>query len=381
VQTERGEALAKSWLFRFRLNGRSRYMGLGPLRTVSLAQARERAKAARNLIYEGKDPIDERRAKRAEALAESAKRVTFQEAAERYIAAHGSSWKNPKHLSQWKATLQTYAYPLIGKLPVDAIELPHVLKVLEPIWGTKTETASRLRGRIERILAWSTVRKYRSGENPARWVGNLKETLPAKTKVAKTRHHPALPYGEIPAFMEELRANGSISARALEFTILTAARTSEVIGAKWPEIDRQRAVWVVPAERMKSGKEHEIPLSRRLLDILDQLPREEGDFVFPGATARAPLSNMAMLELLRGIRGKGTTVHGFRSTFRDWAGDRTAYPREVIEHALAHRIKDKAEASYRRTAALEKRRRLMEEWARYCLSPSGRAAEVVPLHA
>ena len=372
----------KSWVFRFMRNRRNRDMGLGSLDTFSLKEARERARECRKLVTDGIDPIKARQAKRDEAAAKEAARVTFEEAAGRYISAHSSSWKNEKHRAQWASTLETYAYPVMGKLPVDAIDLPHVLKVLEPIWSKKPETASRVRGRIERVLAWATVRKYRKGDNPARWTGHLDEMLPSRQKLRKTKHHAALPFAELPAFMAALRARDFMSARALEFTILTAARTSEAIKAKWSEVDFKAGVWTVPGERMKAGKEHEVPLSKRALAILESVHREGTDdgFIFIGARSGAPLSNLAMLEMLRGMRGYGFTVHGFRSTFRDWAGDRTNYARDVIEHALAHRIKDKAEASYRRASALEKRRRLMEEWARYCNSPVV-APEVVPLHA
>jgi integrase len=368
----------KSWCFRYTRNGRSREMGLGSARQISLKLAREIAKEQRAILLRGDDPIEVRRAKRGAALAREAARITFQEAAEQYIFAHSSSWKNSKHRDQWKATLETYAYPVMGKLPVDAIELPHVLKVLEPMWHAKTETASRLRGRIERILSWATVRKYRSGENPARWTGHLDEMLPSKTKLRKVRHHPALSVADLPAFMAELHSNPSISARALELTILTATRTNEVIGARWSEVAED--VWTVPGERMKASKTHQVPLSRRAIEILESLPRE-GEYVFPGARAGAPLSNMAMLELLRGMRGNGLTVHGFRSTFRDWAGDQTNFARELIEAALAHRLKDKAEAAYRRSDALEKRRELMEAWAKYCSSPVNPLSDVVALHS
>jgi integrase len=360
----------KSWVFRFMINRHNRDMGLGSLETFSLKEVRERARECRKLVADGLDPIKARQAKRDEAAAKEAARVTFEQAATRYISAHSSSWKNEKHRAQWASTLEAYAYPVMGKLSVDAIELPHVLKVLEPIWTEKPETANRVRGRIERVLAWATVRKYRKGDNPARWTGHLDEMLPSKQKLRRTKHHAALPFAELPAFMAELRARNFISARALEFTILTAARTSEAIKAKWKEIDLKTGVWTLPGERMKSGKEHEVPLSKRAIAILESLPREDlNGFVFIGAKSGACLSNLAMLEMLRGMRGYGLTVHGFRSTFRDWAGDRTNYARDVIEHALAHRIKDKAEASYRRASALEKRRRLMEEWARYCAAP------------
>jgi integrase len=328
-------------------------MGLGALHTVSLAEARERARQARQLLLDGEDPIEVRRKKRDEARAETIENMTFKDAAERFIKLHELSWKNEKHREQWKSTLRTYAYPTLGSRPVSAIDGALITEALGSIWTRKPETARRVKQRIERIVQW-----VRDGM-----------PLPSQGASKRVRHHPAMPFAELPAFMVELRKRDSISARALELTILAAGRTSEIIGAKWSEIDMKAAVWTVPAERMKGGKEHEVPLSKRALAILDSLPRERGGYIFPGARAKAPLSNMAMLELLRGMRDDGLTVHGFRSTFRDWAGDRTNYAREVIEHALAHRIKDKAEAAYRRGDALEKRRRLMTAWANYCASP------------
>lgn len=358
---------AKSWVLRYKRNGRVREMGLGPVADRPLAEARKKAAECRRQVQEGIDPINERRAQRVEEAVKAAKRLTFEEATDRYLKAHADGWKNEKHRAQWRSTLKTYAFPVMGTLPVDAIELPHVLKVLEPIWKDKTETASRLRGRIERVLSWATVRGYRSGENPARWKGHLSEMLPASNLIARIKHHAALPYDEAPAFMAELRAREGISARALELTILTALRTSEVIEAKWDEIDLASGVWTVPAERMKAKKEHQVPLSGRVIDVLRSLPRL-GEYVFPGVREGRSLSNMAMLELLRAMRD-GLTVHGFRSTFRDWAGDQTNFASEVVEHALAHKLPDKVERAYRRSSALEKRRRVMDAWARYCDSP------------
>ncbi len=370
TKTKTGTGLGKSWLLRYSLNGKARYMGLGSLQTFSLAEARERARLFRQKLADGVDPIDERRQKGQIARAEAAKRITFREAAEKYIASHRAGWRNEKHADQWAATLTTYAYPFIGKLDVSTIELVHLEKILQPIWTTKTETASRVRGRIEKILGWATTAGYRKGDNPARWNGHLQHMLPARAKVAKVRPQPAMPFQELPAFMEGLRAMKSVSARALEFTILTAARTGEAIGARWSEIDFDAKVWTVPGERMKSGREHRVPLSDRAIEILRNIPREEGgEFVFPGARQGKGLSNMSLLELLRGVR-PGLTTHGFRSSFRDWAGDQTAYPREVAEAALAHVIKDKAESAYRRGDALEKRRKLMAAWARYCATPA-----------
>jgi integrase len=354
----------KAWLFRYTRHGRARQMGLGPLHTVSLAEARERARQARQILLDGDDPIEIKRLKRDAARSDTAERILFKDAAERFLDLHESTWKNGKHREQWKSTLKTYVYPTLGSRPIAAIDGALVTEALASIWTKKPETARRVKQRIERVIQW--VRDGRP--------------LPSKGASKRVRHHPALPIAELPAFMAELRGRDTISARALEFTVLTAARTSEVIGAKWSEIDLDAGVWTVPVERMKGGKEHQVPLSTRAIEILESLPRERGGYVFPGAKAKAPLSNMAMLELLRGMDGNDFTVHGFRSTFCDWAGDRTNFARDVIEHALAHRIKDKAEAAYRRSAALEKRRQLMEAWAKYCSSPAQPSAQVVALH-
>lgn len=358
---------SKSWIFRFMIAGKPRYMGLGSIDTFSLREARERAKEARKLVADGIDPIDARREKIAAARADDAKLVSFSEAAKRYIKAHEAGWKNPKHADQWRNTLATYADPIIGPLSVAKVDTAHIMQIIEPIWTEKTETASRVRGRIESVLDWATARRYRSGDNPARWRGHLDKLLPARAKVAKVRHHPAMPYTELPAFMQRLRALDSISANALEFTILTAVRTSEAIGATEAEFDLNAKVWTIPAERMKANRPHRVPLSDRVIEILKTTPREaDSQYVFPGAKRGKPLSNMAMLELLQGMEGsEGLTVHGFRSTFRDWAAERSSFPREIAEAALAHVVKDKTEAAYQRGDLLEKRRRLMVGWAAF----------------
>ena len=299
----------RSWVYRYRLNRRERYMGLGPANVVTLAEARMKATAARKLQIEGIDPLEDRQRRRNETRLDAAKAMTFGACVEAYLATHEIAWKNEKHAAQWRMTLTKYCKP-ISHLPVKDIDTDLVLRVLTPLWKTRTETAKRLRGRIERLLSWAKGRGLRDGENPARWAGHLDEMLAAPSKIAKVRHHPALPWSEISDFMSELRERDSLSARALEFTVLTAARTSEVIGAEWPEVDVQSRAWTIPASRMKSGREHRIPLSDRALAILETLPRH-GKRIFP-------LSNMAMLELLRGIR-PGLTVHGFRSAFKDWA--------------------------------------------------------------
>ena len=295
-----------------------------------------------------------------------------------FLASYQSSWRNPKHRQQWRNTLDTYVYPSIGKLPVQAVDVAMVMKLLEPIWTAKPETAGRLRGRIESILDWATVRQFRTGDNPARWKGHLDQLLPKKGKIHKVRHQPAMHYRDVPAFMAELRNQTSTSARALEFTVLNTVRTGEATGATWPEIDREARVWTIPAQRIKAERDHRVPLSDRALAILDALPREAGnDHLFIGAREGKGLSDMAMLELLRGMAGNGYTVHGFRSSFRDWCAEQTNYPRELAEVALAHALKDKTEAAYQRGDLLEKRRRLMRDWSRYCASPPSAAGDVV----
>lgn len=356
----------KSWLFRYMRNGRARGMGLGPLHTISLADARNRALDCRRQLLNGIDPIDARDAERATQKADAANEVTFERCALAYIDAHRAGWKNAKHADQWTNTLATYAYPVFESLPVAAINTALVMRVLEPLWTSKTETASRLRGRIESVLDWATVRGYRTGDNPARLKGHLDTLLPKRSRVQKVQHHRALPYAELTDFMTALRAEEGAAARALELLILTATRTSEVIGAQWSEIDLDRAVWTIPAQRMKMGKEHRIPLSNRALAIIRaQHTLRQNDYVFPGARYGKPLSNMAMLQLLERMDRKDITVHGFRSTFRDWAGETTNYPREVCEAALAHGIKDKAEAAYARGDLFQKRANLMEDWSTF----------------
>jgi integrase len=373
-----GEGSAKSWALRYMLDGRAREMGIGSYHDLSLAEARERARGYRKLVKDGIDPIDQRRDDRLAKRAERAKGgMTFRQAAEAYVAAHEAGWKNPKHAAQWPSTLAAYVYPLIGSLPVQAIDTGLVMRVLEPIWAKKPETAGRVRGRIESVLDWATSRGHREGDNPARWRSHLDNLLPQKSKIRKVEHHPALPFGQIGAFMAELRRQPGVAARALEFTILTAVRTGGVIGARWDEIDLAGRVWVIPPKRMKAGKEHRVPLSAEMLAILDALPRE-GDFVFPGGKAGRPLSNMSMAMVLRRMARGDLTVHGFRSSFRDWAAERTNFPRDVAEMALAHTIGDKVEAAYRRGDLFQKRRQLMEAWAKFCAAPAP-AGEVVPL--
>lgn len=373
----------KNWVYRYMLNGKPRWMGLGPLHTISLADARIRAAECRKRRYDGIDPIDTRRADKLKKKLEAARAITFKQCVERYIAAHKAGWHNAKHAAQWTNTLATYVEPEIGKLPVQEIDTALVTKVLEPIWATKPETASRVRQRIEAVLDWATVRQYRSGANPARWRGHLETLLPSRSKVRRVEHHAALPYGELGEFMRALRAQEGIAARALEFAILTAARTGEVLGARWNEIDAYSKLWTVPAERMKAKKEHRVPFGARAIEIMEAMRKLAGSspaadaFVFPGAARGKPLSNMAFLMLLRRMRRSDLTAHGFRSTFRDWAAERTNYASEVAEMALAHTVADKVEAAYRRGDLFERRRRLMDDWATYCSTLGAAASEKI----
>lgn len=359
----------KSWLFRYAVAGRERQMGLGPLSDVPLAEARNRATAARELRREGKDPIVEREAARATASLAATKVMSFDDCATAYIAAHRAGWRNVKHASQWTNTIATYCSPVFGKLPVQLVDVGLVMKVVEPLWISKPETAGRLRGRIERILDWAKVRGYRDGENPARWRGHIDQLLPARGKVARVKHHAALPYSELPVFMAQLKDRDAVAARALEFAILTAARTGEVIGAKWDELDLIERVWSIPAERMKGGREHRVPLSGAAMEIVQHMSTiRQNDHVFPG-DRRDALSNMALLMLLRRMERTDITAHGFRSTFRDWVEEQTDSPRAVAEMALSHAIGSAVEAAYRRGDLLEKRRPLMKRWAEYCTAP------------
>ena len=358
---------SKSWVFRFKEAGKLHEMGLGATHTIGLAEARERARECRRLRLDGIDPIEARKIARAQARLDAAKAVTFKDCAERYIASHGAGWRSRTHAAQWPSTFRRYIYPVFGSLPVQGVDVGLVLKVLEPIWTAKPETASRVRGRIESVLDWATARGYRQGENPARWRGHLQNLLPTKSKVRRVKHHTALPYAEIGNFMTQLHEQQGIAARALAFTILTAARTGEVIGARWSEINVAERQWVVPGERMKSGKEHRVPLSEAPLAILEQMQAiRQGDFVFPGGKARLPISNMAMMMTLRRMGRGDLTVHGFRSSFRDWAAERTDFPSEVAEMALAHAVSSKVEAAYRRGDLFQKRRQLMDTWSRFC---------------
>lgn len=373
------EYKTKAWVFRYMMAGRARKMGLGDFELVTLKQAREKRNAAYLLVKDGIDPIEERKARVAAQSAAAGKALTFGECAVGYIDAHKAGWKNAKHADQWRMTLlgidpkgqpakHDYCKTIRG-LDVSAIETAHVMKILQPIWNEKTETANRIRGRIEKVLDRAKALGLRSGENPARWTGHLDQLLPAKSQVAPVEHHPALPYAEMPDFMAKLRAKDSISARALEFTILTACRTGDTIGATRDELNGQDGLWTIPKERVKGKKgarkkDHIVPLSEPAQRLVADLPA--GKFLFPSGSGG--LSNAAMSELLKGMGYSPdyATVHGFRSTFKDWCSDMTSFPNEMSEIALAHTVDDKTEAAYRRGDMVEKRRRMMEAWAKFC---------------
>lgn len=365
----------KSWLFRYMMSGKPYGMGLGPTHTVSLAEARQKALSARKLIIDGINPLVAKKQDQVAAALANAKMMTFDQCAKAYILAHKAGWKNAKHADQWTNTIETYASPVFGHLPVAEIDTGLVVKCLAPIWEGKTETASRLRGRIESVLGWATTSGYRIGENPARWKGHLDNLLATISKSSRTKHHPSLPWHHIGAFMSALRTRDGVSARAVEFAILTACRSGEVRGAQWSEFDLERKVWTIPAERMKAKRQHEVPLSDSALVLLKAIP-ESGDFVFAG-TKKQQLSDMSLTAVIRRMNtgekptwidanGESITVHGFRSSFRMWAAETTNYPREVAEHALAHQLPDAVERAYQRGSQFAKRAALMSEWSAYC---------------
>lgn len=369
---------ARVWTFRFTMPGQKpREMSLGSEADVSLAEARDRAREARRQLEAGRDPIEARNLSKREAASQG---FSFQDVAALYIASHQGSWRNAKHRAQWTSTLDSYAHPTLGSLPVGKVAVGDVMRVLQPIWNAKPETASRLRGRIEAVLDYATAQGWRTGENPARWKGHIANLLPKRSKIARVKHHAALPWGECPAFMRALAEQKGAAALALRFTILTAARTSEVTGATWGEINSAAEVWTVPGGRMKAGQEHRVPLSLAALSVLaalhtkDALPSSP---VFPGGKKDAGLSNMAMTAVLRRMKQGNLTVHGFRSSFRDWCAEMTSHPRDVAEAALAHTVRDKVEAAYRRGDMLERRAKMMAEWAAFLARPA--AAEVVVL--
>ena len=376
----------KSWVFRFQLDGQRHDMGLGPFPDKSLAEARAKATECRKQRHEGIDPLDAREAQRQAQRVSVAKGRTFMECAVEFIQKNRAGWRNAKHRQQWENTLATYVYSTLGELPVSAIDTGLIVQVLDPIWREKPETATRVRGRIEAVLDAATVRGFRQGPNPAQWKGNLAHILPARAKVRRVQHHAAISFDNMPEFLAALRGRGGMAAQALEFAIFTAARTGEVLGARWGEIDLAAKVWTVPAERMKAGREHRVPLSDAALAVLENvrplaLMRDDGPDraapVFPGPRRALPMSNMVLLMLLRRMGRTDLTAHGFRSTFSDWAAERTAHPREVVEMALAHAVENKVEAAYRRGDLFEKRRKLMVAWAGFCDGPAGR--KVVPI--
>jgi integrase len=372
----------KAWIFRFTRAGVPRKMGLGPVsvkpddKRITLADARQKAAAARSLLIDGVDPIAARDARRAQATLADAQAVTFKHCADEYLKDNEGSWKNKVHRKQWASTLKTYVHPVIGALPVAGVDTGLVLKILRPIWNVKPETANRVRGRIETILDWAKTHTYRQGDNPARWKGHLDNVLPKRSKVKRIRHHPALPYADLPELVADLRDIEGITARSLEFTILTAGRTGAVIGALLSEVDLDAKIWTVPHDRagtkIDGDEPRRIPLSDRAIEILKELPRQDGNpHLFIGAKRGKALSNMAMLEMMRDLR-PGYVPHGFRSTFKDWCSETTHYPNEVSEAALWHVVADKVEAAYRRGDLFEKRRALMRDWATFC---SGKASK------
>jgi integrase len=370
------ESGARSWVLRTMVGDKRRHMGLGGYPDVPLAQAKEKARTARQKIENGVDPIAQRKSAISQLRSQQATQKTFEQAAQGYLEAHGDTWKNPKHRAQWANTLTTYAYPFMGQLLVCDVAQEHVLAALEPIWKTKNETASRLRGRIESVLDWATVRKYRTGENPARWKGHLDMLLPAPGKIQKVVHHRALPIDEMPSFMAALQAREGTAARLLEFTILCASRSGEARGCAWSEIDMAAKFWTIPAVRMKAGNEHRVPLTEPLIRILNKQPHfADNDLVFP-APRGGQLSDMAMTAVMRRME-VDAVPHGFRSTFRDWARERTNYPRDLAEQSLAHTLDNKVEAAYRRGDALEKRREMMADWATFCCTSTQSVARPV----
>jgi len=367
---------SRQWIFRYRKAGKLTDMGLGGAASVSLMQARQQAAEARSMLVAGKMPLVAKKEQRAFQHAAQARGVTFEQAARDCIEARKSGWRNAKHAAQWTATLETYAFPTMGRVPVAEVDITMVLRVLQPIWDKKTETASRVRQRIEAVLDYAKVRELRTGDNPARWKGHLAGVLPPRTKVQKVQHQPAMPYRDVPSFIARLNGQQGVTALALEFLILTAARSAEVTGATWNEIELKAATWTIPGSRIKAGREHKVPLSKRAMDIFMSLPRVD-DHIFPGQSRGNGLSSGAFRALLERMGVDGIVPHGFRSSFRDWAAEQTNFPREVAEAALAHVTGDKVEAAYRRSDLFDKRRKMMEAWATYCVPR--RSAKVVPL--
>jgi integrase len=361
------DASRRSWLFRYTRHGRAHQMGLGAYPDVSLAEARDAAAAIRKMLRQGQDPLELRRAEKAAEA--GASRFTFREVAQRYHTAHQASWRSEKHRTQWTTQMEAYVYPVFGGVAVDRVGTAEVLKALEPIWHERSMTAVVLRGRVEAVLDFARAREWRTGENPARWRGHLAKLLPQRSRITRIKHHPALPWTEVAAFVERLRASPDLAARALELLILTAVRTQEATAAQWSEIDLTTRIWTIPAERMKGGKEHRVPLSAPALALLEglrALPGGAGQYLFPSPRGKKPLSTRACAVLLGRLKRSDITVHGFRSTFRDWAAERSTFPREVAEAALAHTLRNQVEAAYQRGDLLVKRAQLMEAWGEFC---------------
>lgn len=374
------KAGVKSWLFRFMLDGKAREMGLGPIHEVTLSQARLDALDCKKMVREGIDPIEDRKQRLMNRKVANKPMPDFKDCAEKYMRAHSPSWRNAKHQQQWANSLTNHVYPKLGSMPVNTIERSHIMQVLDPIWRDKTETAKRIRGRIETVLSWATVQGFREGENPARWRGHLDNLLPKPSALKKEKHFAALPYQEIKSFMDELRQREANSANALRLIILTATRSSEARSATWSEFDLDKATWTIPAERMKAQKEHIIPLCKEAVELINALPHmASNDYLFAGVRSGKPLSDMVFAALMKRMGRTGITTHGFRSTFRDWAAEQTAFPREVIEAALSHKLKDKVEAAYFRSNLLDKRRELMDKWADYTQLPTIESGAVINL--
>jgi integrase len=370
------DGVAKSWIYRWSTAGRERKCGLGSLSKVGLAEARRLADDCRKMVGQGLDPVESRRTAKQVQAAGKSKIATFEQCAIAYMSAHEAGWSNATHRDQWRLSLRNHVYPVIGKMPVHTVGLPEVLRILQPIWAIKPETAARIRSRIELVLDWATVMKLRIGENPARWRGTLDKLLPKKTRVRKVEHFAAMPYEDVPALMSSLSGQAETDGRALEFLILTATRTNEVLGARWDEVDFNTRVWTIPAGRMKSRREHRIPLSPRAIEILEGLyAARYNEFVFPSDRRDYHFSNVVLRNRLNLLR-QGFTVHGFRSSFRDWCAEQTNFPREVCESALAHATGTATEDAYKRTDFMKKRRALMETWAQFVLNPP--AGNVLP---
>lgn len=391
------KAGVKSWLYRYMINGKARWMGLGPVHSVSLAEARQKAAEARKLVTEGIDPLEEKDQRKREAELAKARLMTFDQCASAYIQAHSAGWKNAKHADQWANTISTYVSPIIGSLPVAQVDTGLVVKVLtqtddqgKQFWQVKNETATRVRGRIESILGWATTSGYRSGDNPARWRGHLENLLASISRTQRVKNHPSLEWRRMGAFVHDLRSREGVAARAVEFAILTASRSGEVRGARWSEIDLHNKVWTIPADRMKAKREHEVPLSSAASALLKKMPKIDGtDLIFPGVKGQA-LSDMSLTAVIRRMNvdtptwvdknGDPITIHGFRSTFRMWAAESTNYPRDVAEHALAHQLPDAVERAYQRGTQFTKRAAMMNDWAKFCGTVRGEGGEVVPIN-